>query len=169
MGLRSRLGLAHHFCGQNSLSVQPACCSPHPTRFLQDAFWCLCALIEDILGASYFDERMFSVQVRASVYGRPGGGSRLGYGQLDKVIDSGAVQPCGQCMAALRSGIPDYRLSRCRLMCWCLATCCRGGFPRSGRTCRSWTWTQPPSQCGHATGRAAGPRLALVAMPHVVS
>ncbi|KAL4447229.1 hypothetical protein ABPG77_007262 [Micractinium sp. CCAP 211/92] len=35
----------------------------------EDAFWCLCALIEDILGASYFDERMVSVQVDVLVFG----------------------------------------------------------------------------------------------------
>lgn len=40
---------------------------------LQDAFWCLCALIEDILGSSYFDERMVSVQVRPRVARRQAG------------------------------------------------------------------------------------------------
>ncbi|KAL4443677.1 hypothetical protein ABPG75_011414 [Micractinium tetrahymenae] len=35
----------------------------------EDAFWCLCALIEDILGVSYFDERMVSVQVDVLVFG----------------------------------------------------------------------------------------------------
>lgn len=32
---------------------------------MQDAFWCLCALIEDVLGSGYFDERMVPVQVGA--------------------------------------------------------------------------------------------------------
>lgn len=30
----------------------------------EDAFWCLCAVIEDILGCSYFDERMVLPQAR---------------------------------------------------------------------------------------------------------
>jgi len=29
----------------------------------EEAFWCLCALIEDILGPGYFDEHMVPVQV----------------------------------------------------------------------------------------------------------
>lgn len=29
----------------------------------EDAFWCLCAVIEDLLGSSYFDERMVLPQV----------------------------------------------------------------------------------------------------------
>ena len=38
----------------------------------EDAFWCLCAVIEDILGCSYFDERMVLPQVL------PGGSWRRG-------------------------------------------------------------------------------------------
>ena len=38
-----------------------------------DAFWCLATLVEDLLGPSYFDERMVAPQVRR-VGGQVGGG-----------------------------------------------------------------------------------------------
>lgn len=38
----------------------------------EDAFWCLSAVIEDILGCSYFDERMVLPQVRLSSCRRGG-------------------------------------------------------------------------------------------------
>ncbi|EFN58249.1 hypothetical protein CHLNCDRAFT_12890, partial [Chlorella variabilis] len=35
----------------------------------EEAFWCLAALVEDLLGTAYFDERMAAPQVDVLVYG----------------------------------------------------------------------------------------------------
>lgn len=63
----------------------------------EDAFWCLCAVIEDILGCSYFDERMVLPQVLL-------GGSRL----------RAAATGCPSCVAAIPLSMADNHHARLR-------------------------------------------------------
>ena len=60
----------------------------------EDAFWCLCALVEDLLGPSYFDERMVAPQVgrwKTWVGGRHGvgGGRKCGC-----AVNAGDIPQC---------------------------------------------------------------------------